>query len=127
MNDLTGENAGKAVDVIKALIGSVAGLTTAEEQFLNTLGESSKGHENLVKNLVYGNHLANQSMDELNATLNDQAEDFKINDLNSDAYRAALEKVTIAAKKVFGEGVTKEFVDANNNLFSQLMAGGDVA
>jgi hypothetical protein len=127
MNDLTGENADKAVDVIKALIGSVAGLTTAEEQFLNTLGEASKGHENLVKNLVYGNYLANQSMDELNATLNDQAEGFKANDLNSEEYRAALEKVTIAAKKVFGEEVTTAFVNANRDLFSQLMAGGDVA
>jgi hypothetical protein len=31
MNDLGGENAGKAIEVIDALIGSVAGLTTAEE------------------------------------------------------------------------------------------------
>jgi hypothetical protein len=94
---------------------------------LNTLGETSKGHENLVKNLVYGNYLANQSMDELNATLDDQADGFKASDLNSEEYRVALEKVTIAAKKVFGKEVTTVFVDANKDLFSQLMAGGDVA
>jgi hypothetical protein len=84
-------------------------------------------NENLIKNVVIGNNKANEAMDGLNSVLSDQQDAFKLGDKSSASYRAALEKVTVAAKKVFGKNITEDFVHNNQALFEQLTLGGEEA
>jgi hypothetical protein len=84
-------------------------------------------NENLIKNVVIGNHKASEAMDGLNSVLSDQQDSFKLGNKSSASYRAALEKVTVAAKKVFGKNITEDFVHNNQALFEQLTLGGEEA
>ena len=120
----------KAEGVMDALIGATAGLETAQDYFTDSLAQTNRGlseNENLIKNVVIGNHKANEAMDQLNSVLSDQQDSFKLGDKSSASYRAALEKVAVAAKKVFGKNITEDFVHNNQALFEQLTLGGEEA
>ena len=114
--------------VLDALIESEAGLDVAVDQTTQQLADQGSGlskNSVLIKQLVLANNQANKNMDNLNETLEEQSDAFKLGDKNSAQYRTALSKVTTAAKKVFGSDITEEFVHENRELFEQLAEGGE--
>ena len=114
----------KALD---AAIVSEAGLYTELEK--TTAAFKKQGREipeNTLKQLLINTRNAQKAEDKLNDTLNENIDAFKNAEKGGAAYNKALEKITNAAKKVFGEEITSDFIEKNRDLFIQLEKGGKI-
>lgn len=114
-------------NALDAAIASEAGLSTELEK--TTAAFKEQGREiskNTLKQLLINTRNARKAEDKLNETLDENIDAFKNAKVGSDAYNKALEKITRAAKKVFGEEITSDFIEKNKDLFIQLEEGGEV-
>lgn len=113
--------------VLDAAIISEAGLYTELEK--TTAAFKKQGREipeNTLKQLLINTRNAQKAEDKLNDTLNENIDAFKNAEKGGAAYNKALEKITNAAKKVFGEEITSDFIEKNRDLFIQLEKGGKI-
>lgn len=83
--------------------------------------------KSLTKALVVDFKKAEKSQDSLNTAVSDNKDAFKDAEKGSQEYNKALDKITQAAKAVFGDDITAEFVEENRDLFLQLAEGGETA
>ena len=65
-----------------------------------------------------------KNLDALNSSLDDNVEALKNSEKDSAAYTTALDNITVAAKKVFGDNVNSEFVEENLQNFLKMAKGG---
>lgn len=114
-------------NALDAAIASEAGLSTELEKTTAAFKEQGREiPENTLKQLLINTRNARKAEDKLNETLDENIDAFKNAKVGSDAYNKALEKITKAAKKVFGEEITSDFIEKNKDLFIQLEEGGEV-
>jgi hypothetical protein len=66
-----------------------------------------------VKNLAVATYQTAKKFDVFNEVLQEHVDGLAIADETSNKYRVALEKVTVAAKALFGNKVTDDFVEQN--------------
>ena len=83
--------------------------------------------KSLTKALVVDFKKAEKAQDGLNIAVSDNKDAFKDAEKGSQKYNEALDKITQAAKTVFGNDITTEFVEKNKDLFLQLAEGGETA
>lgn len=115
---------------LKKLMDAEEGASYMAEQLKTSLQEQGNA---LAENEDYINALAldvtrhRKSIDELSTALADNVDSLNVAREGTSDYYAALERVATAAREVFGDSITADFVNQNIDLFRQLAEGGDVA
>lgn len=98
-------------------------VTKSLEKYNSTLAKNS----NLINAHVSDIYDDNKAQGELNKAISDNIEALNDSNKESYAYVNALHKVHKAAKDVFGDDITEDFVEDNIELFKQLDEGGKIA
>ena len=124
------EDEERRLEILKARMVLQEGAIELEEEIIKQLRkENSELELNSKTTKVQALEVtkAAKAQDKLLSTLEDNIKVFKKGDSQSVAYAEALSKIADAAKEVFGEDITSDFVQQNKELFAQLVEGGQQA
>ena len=115
---------------LDSLIKTQEGLTIAVEDTqkeLEAQGSSLSKNSKLIKAHVIDVRKETEAIDSLNKIIDENFEVLEKSEEGSEDYQIALEKITLAAKEVFGEDITSDFVRENIEKFNALADGGEKA
>ena len=93
------------------------------EEALESMGDGFKDFKNLMKAAVLGANEYDKKLKNMTDSIKDNEDALKDSNKENYKYQQALTDITAAAKEVFGDNITQEFVEENLPAFLDLANG----